>query len=87
MQAAPALGHDLWAAQVKRGGRRESSLVMCFKCGTFAETGENPALHKSQCSGPTSKHGWAQISRAKRGLYPRAGRDTQGATLTDLVRL
>ena len=84
IQEAPKLGHALHGAEVIRPGG-SSALLVCLRCGAFAEAGDNPALHSSRCNGPTSKHGWEQVRRAKRGHHPRTGAVGQGAVLTGLV--
>ena len=84
---APRLGHDLWCAEVIRPGNRVSPLLICMECGAFSESGHHVALRSSQCVGPTSKHGWAQIQRVRQGKHPRTGPVGAGASLCGLQRV
>ena len=86
IEAAPRLGHDLWAAEVCRPRCAPSCVLVCMRCGAYVETGGNPDLQVWECT-PPSKHGLAQIARVRRRLHPRAGPTGKGAVLDGLARV
>ena len=57
------------------------TLLICMSCGAFVESRQNRSLQEQKCKGPTSKHGAAQIRRAREGLQPRTGAVGRGRLL------
>ena len=77
----------MWAADVVRQGpEANSALLVCMRCGHFAESGWSEALCERGCSDPT-RHGAAQIKRVRKGMHPRTGRIGRGAILEGLAKI
>ena len=83
LEKAPGLGHELFGGEVVRPGGESGGLLICFKCGHWAEAGASKPLHQA-CMAPGA-HGLNAIGRVRRGLHPRPGSKHRGAVVADLV--
>ena len=83
LSGSHARGHRIFVAFVERQDEIPSPLLICLKCGCWAETGVSKGL-LGECGRP-SRHASDAIARAKRGLYPKAGKAARGGVVADLV--
>ena len=80
-------GHRLFAAEVRRPSEDSSLLVLCARCGAWAETGRSKALAESCYGAPRSKHAAAALQRVRRGEFPKPGKLAQACTVAQLLPL
>ena len=76
-------GHRLLAGKVLRPGEEPSRLVMCMRCGAWAETGTSLAL-KRGCPEQPSRAALEAIRRVREGLHPKCGKSARGGTVSSL---
>ena len=81
VQTAKARGHRLSLAAVWRPGEEAAGMVICMRCGSFVEDGWSRSLSSADCKPAAGKSRLDALQRARRGLFPKAGKDAKGITL------
>ena len=64
--------HELYIAAVERPPEQRSPLILCTRCGVWAESGSSPALAE-RCKGRPTPSAREVIRRVRTGQHPKCG--------------